>query len=297
MVPHRDFRLLSYFVVVVREGSIRGAAEKLGISPAVVSEALSELERLFDVSLVQRTTRSMRLTDAGRAVFDPAADMVAAAEAALREGQYAAQTPSGLVRITISGELCLSWLPSKLRKFEELMPNVRVEVTVNDDPVDISKSSFDLAVRASFSIEPKGVAGAIGYLPLECVCSPALINRSEDLRTRLVRIGIVGLPAASQTHRIVTAITNSAGRKRHSKIEVPCRFRTSDHVVAHRLAVEGFGAALLIGLSVDEDIAIGRLARVSEEHHFGYAALKVMVRDKHPTAAARSIQDHLLCDG
>jgi hypothetical protein len=58
---------------------------------------------------------------------------------------------------------------------------------------------------------------AIAYLPLECVCSPALIGGSEDLRRRLTRIGFVGLSEASQSHRAVTAIAQGKRQKLKSR--------------------------------------------------------------------------------
>lgn len=294
MTAHRDFRLLSYFVNVVRAGSIRGAAERLSISPAVVSEALTELEALLDVTLLQRSTRSMKLTAAGRAVFEPAADMVMAAEAALRLGSDAAQRPSGTVRMTISGELCLSWLPARLRRFERLQPAVKVEVTIDDSPMDLASSDFDLAVRATFALRKGDVERAIDDLPLECVCAPSLIGKSESLRARLSRIGIIGPTAGADGLRKITTLPLAGTGRRAMPLDVPCRFRSKDHVAAHRLALEGFGAAILMAPTVAGDLEAGRLVRVSDKHAFGYAALTILMRDRRPTAAARSLQQHLL---
>lgn len=294
MAVHRDFRLLGYFVNVVRAGSIRGAAERLSISPAVVSEALTELEALMDVTLLQRSTRSMKLTAAGRAVFEPAADMVMAAEAALRLGGDAAQRLSGTVRMTISGELCLNWLPARLRKFELLQPTVKVEVTIDDSAMDLASSDFDLAVRAAFALRKGDIDHAIDYLPLECVCAPALIAKAESLRARLTRIGIIGPTAGADGLRRITTLPRGGSSRRATRLNVPCRFRSKDHVAAHRLALEGFGAAVLMAPTVADDLETGRLVRLSDKHAFGYAALTVPMRDRRPTAAARSLQQHLL---
>lgn len=295
MTAHRDFRLLSYYVNVVRAGSIRGAAERLSISPAVVSEALTELEALLDVTLLQRSTRSMKLTAAGRAVFEPAADMVMAAEAALRLGGDAAQRPTGSVRMTISGELCLNWLPARLRQFELLHPAVKVDVTIDDSPMDLASSDFDLAVRATFALREGDAKRAIDNLPLECVCAPSLIGKAdESLRARLTRIGIIGPTAGADGLRKVTTLPLGGSGRRATQLEIPCRFRSKDHVAAHRLALEGFGAAVLMAPTVADDLETGRLVRLSDKHAFGYAALTIPMRDRRPIAAARSLQQHLL---
>ena len=287
MIAHRDFRLLGYFVAVVRAGSIRLAASRLSVSPAVVSEALAQLEEILGITLLRRTTRSMELTAAGRNVFEPAAEMVAAAEEAMQRGTTAAQKPSGILRVTVSGELCLSWLPTRLRAFEMLAPSVHVEVDIDDSPVDLTSSDYDLAIRASFSLAPEGVENAIDYLPLECVCSGERATKTENLRRRLMRIGVIGFPGPTQGHRNIVAVARGRAARRPSSIPAPCRFRTRDHVAAHRLALEGFGAALLMAPTVADDLQEGRLVRVSEQHTFGFAALRLVVRDRHPTAATR----------
>ena len=292
MIAHRDLRLLSYFVAVVRAGSVRGAAERLSISPAVVSEALSELEALLDVTLLRRTTRSMDLTETGRKVFEPAAEMIACAETAIGQAQAVARTPSGVVRMTISGELCLSWLPSKLHQFASSVGSVGVEVDIEDRAVDLPSSDYELAVRAAYSSVPKGINDAIEYVPLELVCSPSLVKEKTSLSKRLAQIGVVGNPGADLKHRTIISYLKGSRRGR-ADISAPCRFRTKDHVAAHRLAVEGFGAALLMAPTVADDLAAGRLVRVSERHTFGFAAVKVLMRDSHPTAAARSLLMHL----
>lgn len=293
MIAHRDLRLLSYFVGVVRAGSIRGAAQRFSISPAVVSEALSELERLLDVTLMRRTTRSMALTETGRRVFEAAAEMIACAETAIGHGHAAASTPAGVVRLTISGELCLSWLPAKLHDFTSTSAAVEVEVDIEDRTVDLPSSDYDLAVRAVFSLEPTGIDDAIEYVPLELVCAPSVAPAEANLQNQLTKIGIVGNPGADLKHRTITTVPIGSKRRRSVTVSAPCRFRTKDHVAAHRLAVEGFGAALLMAPTAADDIDAGRLVRVNEAYSFGFAAIKLLTRDRHPTAATRALLEHL----
>ncbi|MFY0613587.1 MAG: LysR family transcriptional regulator [Hyphomicrobiaceae bacterium] len=284
---------MSYFVAVVRAGSIRGAAQRLSISPAVVSEALSELEGLLDVTLLRRTTRSMDLTKAGRKVFEPAAEMLACAETAIGQGRAAAKTPIGVVRLTISGELCLSWLPEKLHDFTSSSPAAEVEVDIEDSAVDLASSDYDLAVRAAFSADPFGVDDAIEYVPLELVCSPSAASAGTNLQNQLAEIGLVGSPSADLKHRLIISRPIGSKKRRPIEVSAPCRFRTKDHVAAHRLAVEGFGAALLMAPTVADDLNTGRLVRVNESYAFGFAAIKLLTRDRHPTAATRRLLDYL----
>lgn len=293
MLSHQDLRRLRYFVEVVRAGSIRRGAESLRLSPAVVSEALGQLEATLGVTLLQRTTRKMQLTSTGDAVFRYAADMASAAQEALEAGRGASQEPSGPLNITLSGELCLSWLPAKLRAFETAFPKVSVAVVVDDAAVTLEHSVYDIAIRAGFSRDAKARADVIDHIPLECVCAPDLMNGGEPLDDGLQRIGLIGLSGAEPIKRSIWAATDVDGRCTWSRIEAPCRFLASEHVVHHRLALEGFGAALLMRPTVDDDLKQNRLVPVSRRHTFGFAAVSVKLRDKHPTAAARALNRHL----
>ncbi len=293
MLSHQDLRRLRYFVEVVRAGSIRRGAESLRLSPAVVSEALGQLEATLGVTLLQRTTRKMQLTSTGEIVFRRAADMASAAQEAIEAGRQASREPSGPLRITLSGELCLSWFPAKLRAFETAFPKVGVAVVVDDAPVALEHSAFDIAVRAAFSREAKAQADVIDHIPLECVCAPHLQTGEESLEHGLQRIGLIGLSGTEPIKRSIWAAIAANKQPIWSRVEAPCRFLASEHVVHHRLALEGFGAALLMRPTVDDDLARNRLVPVSARHVFGFAAVSVKLRDKHPTAAARALCQHL----
>ena len=166
MTSPRDLRLLAYFVQVVRAGSIRGAANQLALSPAVISEALSELEAILGVTLLKRTTRTMALTDVGHEVLEHAAVVVAAADQAMLVGGRSTQKPKGRVRITLPIELSIAWLPPLLRAFEDKYPGVRVEVHADDAVVALPSSEFDLAIRANYTRSKKSGSDV-------CACAPS----------------------------------------------------------------------------------------------------------------------------
>ena len=132
-----DFRLLYYFIEIVNAGSIRGAARKLGLSPAVVSAALSDLEAAVSATLISRTTRQMKLTDTGTAVFAKANDAVASVRAAMETPGQQPASLTGKVSITLPTELATIWLPPLLNRFRHLYPDVRTAVNADDAAVDL----------------------------------------------------------------------------------------------------------------------------------------------------------------
>jgi len=293
VAAHQDLRLLCYFVEVVRVGSVRGAAESLRITPAVVSEALSHLEKNLGVTLLQRTTRTMRLTQVGERVFEKAATMTSAADEALRLAQNAAEQPKGDLYLTLPGELSMSWLPRKLRQFQNEHPSVRVHLVVDDNPVALEQSPFDLAIRANFVREPDEAPDVVCNVPLECVCTPDHLRQGATIEETLNAVGLIGRPASETAKCTVPFAKTMDGKTNWTEVAVPCRFQSSEHVVMHRLALEGFGGAVLMRTTVEDDLSQRRLVKVSDDCVFGYAAVKIIVRDRYPTAAARAMHAHL----
>ncbi len=297
MATPRDLRLLAYFVQIVRAGSIRGAAAQLSLSPAVLSEALANLEELVGVTLLQRTTRSMALTDTGSAVFEQAAAAVAAADQAMILGDRGDVRPTGTVRITLPVELSISWFPGLLRSFEAGHSDLRVEVNADDEMISLQASVFDIAIRTEFDSTGEAGDDACLRAPLELVCAPTFGEALEgSLEARLARLGMIGSSSVAQGRRRIMAYPRVSKRQRGRGIEVraPSRFSVNSQVVAHRLAQEGFGAALLIGLTVAGDLATGRLIRVDEGYDYGFVVGRILMRDRYPTPAARALRDHLL---
>lgn len=298
MATPKDLRLLAYYVEIVQAGSIRGAAARLSLTPAVVSEALSELEASLGITLIQRTTRSMTVTDAGKALFKQAASAVAAADQAMAIGRTVAAKPNGKVSVTLPVELATAWLPPILRDFEAQNPDVHVHVEANDTITTLSTSAFDLAIRATFSSRKESRRRACACLPLELVCAPGHAKRKgETLDACLKRIGIIGSTATRSVRPALQAFPRKQKAVKDEAIvltDVPRRFLVNNQVVAHRLALEGFGAALLIGIAVQEDLDRGALVRVDRRYSYGYVTARVLTRDSYPTVATAAFRDHLL---
>lgn len=306
MASPKDLRLLSYYVEIVRAGSIRGAAARLSLSPAVVSEALSELEDIMGVTLVRRTTRSMQLTPEGEALLQHAALVVSAGDKAMATARRASGKATGTVCLTLPTELSVSWLPPVLRAFEASYPDIRLEVHADDTIVTLPSSNFDLAVRTTFSPKPSQDANVCACIPLEMVCAPDLLEKAdsgpeESLEQRLMRIGIIGQASGSRNHRTIEAFPHP--RKKSSsrastalkalKITAPRRFVVNNQLVAHQLALEGFGSSLLMNNNVSNDLEKGRLARIHPAYSFGYVICRAVARDRYPNRPTQAFLDFL----
>ena len=266
-----DFRLLAYFVDVVRAGSIRGGARKLRLSPAVVSAALKDLEAAVGATLLTRTTRSMALTEAGTQIYEQAVDALASVEAAMVSRSGDLRPVGGRLAVTLPVELAVTQLPGWLRTFEARYPDVKLQVHAEDQALNLSQSEFDLAVRAEFHERPRRGPDICANVKLELVCAPErLADLGEGLEERLEHVSFIATAGQARNGHL-RVIEKSTGEKQ--VVPIQPKFTANNHYVGQEFARRGFGCALLMSPSVKDDLEHGRLVRLSEAHDFGVAAV------------------------
>ena len=144
--------------VLAQTGSFTQAAQRLALSKAAVSQRLSELERAVGVPLVQRTTRSVRLTDAGRQLADETSGAFEQITQSLGSVRDLAGQPRGLVRLTAPVALGRQQVAPSLEGFFKRYPEVRIELELSDRLLNLAHEGFDLAVRHTFAPPDNHVA-------------------------------------------------------------------------------------------------------------------------------------------
>ncbi|NZA26222.1 LysR family transcriptional regulator [Luteimonas sp. SJ-92] len=152
-----DLNLLRLFLAVADAASFRAAADALGVTRSAVSQGIRRLEDTLGVALVQRTTRSVRLTEAGqrlhRQVSAPLHTVAAALEEAVDDGP-----PRGLLRVNVSSIAERFLAGPFVASFARAHPGITLDVTVSDDPIDLVAGGFDAGVRLGEVIEQDMVA-------------------------------------------------------------------------------------------------------------------------------------------
>jgi len=143
---------LPIFEAVAELRSFTAAARRLRLSTSAASQAVVRLETELGVSLLNRTTRSVNVTDAGARLLDEVAPALRVANAALANAKTERQGLSGSLRLNVPRIACRVGLPSLLAEYARRHPEVRVEVEVEDRQVDIVKERFDAGIRARASI-------------------------------------------------------------------------------------------------------------------------------------------------
>ena len=141
---------MAIFARVVDEGSFRAAAKDIGLSPSRVSEMVSDLEHYLGVTLLNRTTRKIALTNEGRMFHSRVVDMLRSAEAGLNELNALSLEPVGALRISLPAFLSGGPLTSAIASFAKLHPNVAFSVVYSDNRLGLVDDGFDMNVRAGW---------------------------------------------------------------------------------------------------------------------------------------------------
>lgn len=143
-----DLDGIAIFVKVIQAGSFSKAAKLLGMPNSTVSAKISALERRLGVTLLQRTTRKLRATQAGETYYQRSARALEELQTAENELETERGEPTGLLRVTAPVEIGHSLLPALVHEFLKQHPGMQVELIVTNRVLDLVVDGIDLAIRA-----------------------------------------------------------------------------------------------------------------------------------------------------
>jgi DNA-binding transcriptional LysR family regulator len=174
---------LHWLSVLAQQGSFTAAAERLGVSKAAMSQRIAELERAARVTLVQRTTRSVRLTEAGQRLVDDTRASFAQIAQSFAQVQDLAGQPSGLLRVTAPVAFARQQLVPLLADFLKNYPDVRLELDLSDRLTALATEGFDLAIRHTARPPDTHVAWALCRTETVLVATRAYLRRRDEPQT------------------------------------------------------------------------------------------------------------------
>lgn len=255
-----DLNQILVFVRVVRAGSFSEAARQLRMPKATVSRKVSELEDRLGARLLQRTTRKLSLTEAGRGYFDrtaPSISEIEQAEATVGQLQAA---PRGTLRVSIP--LMFGMMGPIVAEYLELYPEVELEIVSTDRRVDLVEERFDVAIRAGTLADSTLIARKLGIARSALVAAPSYLKRRGEPRT----------PADVSKHQCIifgagtkpSVWVLESGNKR-AEVRVTPRLAVNDMEIMRDVALAGMGIAALPELFGAAEIRKGRLRHVLPE--------------------------------
>ena len=252
-----DLNEIAVFVEVARAGSFAEAGRHLGMPPPTVGRYVQKLETQLGTRLMQRSTRKLRLTEAGQVFFDRCAASVTALAQAGQDLVISNETPSGLIRVAAPAGFFDAFSVDWVSEFLALYPQVNLEFVLSDEPADLIAQGIDVDFRAGLPLHPDSVARKFLTQRFILVASPAYIQKN-------------GTPAnfrALATHDCLIQTTKSGTPpvwrlNGTGDLKVSARFAANTSRAILRAAVAGLGIAMLAEVVVAPNLRAGRLIRV-----------------------------------
>jgi DNA-binding transcriptional LysR family regulator len=249
---------IEIFVKVVQAGSFSAAAKALGMPNSTVSAKLSALEKRLGVTLLQRTTRKLHVTQAGEAYFQRCVLALEQLQAAESELTSAQQEPQGCLRLTAPVELGHSLLTTLVREFLQRHPKLEVDLIITNRVVDLIAEGIDLAIRAGKLSDSRLIAKrfVVGHFGL-WASSAYLKNHGTPTHTKeLAKYELLRF-APFKGNRL--ELTNGS---ENAQPLIAGRLRADDFETLKAFALLGQGIAYLPGFLCAEEARDERLQRV-----------------------------------
>ena len=247
-----DVGAVELFVRVAELRSFRGAADALGVPRSTVSRRINELERALDTRLLQRTTRRVELTSAGKAYLRACSPAIGTIQEAGRALSTSAEETAGRLRVTAPVTLGEGLLGDVVAECLARHPQMSIELVLTDRQVELVEEKFDLAFRSGTLKDTSLVAHELGRAQLRCFAA------SEYLRDR----GTPRTPRDLLRHDCIlfTPLAPRGRwtfRSRGRTVEVPVRGRLVVNSIPLALdaAMRGVGIVRVPGALVVEGLA------------------------------------------
>lgn len=286
---------MAVFVAAAEEGSLTAAARRFGLSASMAGKHVASIEADLNVRLMQRSTRSLVLTEAGRAYYARCKRLLEDYDEARREASDARTVVRGVLRVAAPitfGEMHLSGL---IGRYMARYPEVSVEVMLNDRYVDLLAEGIDVAIRIGQLRDSDLIARRLAPCRMIFCASPAFMEQYGELRTidqlrRAPRLAFSDAVSAGDW-----SIVEQDGT-RHT-IDGPVRMRVNNMKMLLAAALSGTGVTYGPSFVFDEHIAEGKLVALLP----GFGTTQLAIHAVYPTnryvtLKLRSFVDHLISE-
>ena len=285
---------MAVFVAVAEAKGFRAAGDRLGVSGSAVSQALRRLEERLGVPLVQRTTRSVRLTEAGERLYAAVRPVLEELRAAVSAVSELGNEPRGTLRLQVSTAADTVLSGAVLAGFLALHPHVRLDVWVSDAPTDIVAAGYDAGIQLGEVIARDMMAVPVtGDIRLVVVGAAEYFARHPRPRhpRDLAEHQCINWHATAEAPPYRWEFTEGG---RDFSVAVPTRVLTNEPAVLIGLARAGVGLTIVYEDQVREDIARGDLVPVLEEFSTPFPGFYLYFpRRRHASPALRALIEYL----
>ena len=256
------------FSKVVQAGSLSAAARELGVSPAVVSRTLAGLEARLGVRLVNRTTRSLSLTDEGASYFETCLRILAEIDEADAAVSSRRVEPQGVLKVALPASFGHKHIAPLIPRFAERYPKIELALSLSDRSINLIEEGFDLAIRIA-ELKDSSLAARKLAPNRRVVCaSPAYLRQHGEPQTPqdLARHNCL-VTTWEQGFAMTWEYKSPVGKR--SSVRVTGRYACDNWEVLREWAVAGLGVALKSTWDVRKHLEDGSLVPLLPGYDFG----------------------------
>ncbi|MEM8844453.1 MAG: LysR family transcriptional regulator [Pseudomonadota bacterium] len=283
---------MAVFVGVINAGSFTSAARALGHSTSYVSKEITRLEKRLGSRLLNRTTRTISLTDTGRAFYERSSQIVNDAENAERSINQLQEKPNGLLRVNAPGSFGTNYLLDVLPRFMHRYPDVKLEVEFNDRLIDVVAEGYDVVIRVDAIKDSNLVARRFTSSRSVVVASPDYLKRkgcpkqAEDLvHHDCIAYSLLTSPTQWSFHKDGV----------RTNVTVDPRALCNSSIIEVAMVVNGIGITRLPLFTCEKEVENGNLKVILDDYdeikHDVYA---VYPHRQYLTAKVRAFVDFLV---
>lgn len=271
-----DLKPYVVFAETVQAGSMSEAARRLGMSPSAVSQTLRALEQQAGITLLNRSTRKLSLTEAGERIYPHCLRMLEAAESVKSSLASARDVPAGEIRISAPVGFA-AHISAALAPVLQNAPNLRLNLFLDDHMVDLIKNRIDVAVRAGKMADSTWITRKLSEAEMILCASPAYLNRygmpyslesfqqhhwiaSHNDVIHVVRHGL-------SEYELGFDVFCSQGSAQRVKVNVS--YQSNNQVALHQMCEHGLGIAKLAYPDALEALERGALVHVLPQWRLG----------------------------
>ena len=259
------FNTMRTFRRIVELGGLAKAAEDLGISPAGLSKQLRALEAHLDTVLIQRTTRSMSLTDTGRTYYADCCRLLDELDVLERSIKQQSQRVTGKLRVNAPLSFAISVLSPLLAEFLQQYPDLQLDLVMEDRLVDAVAHGFDVSIRLRNTLEDSSlIARRLASLEQKLCAAPSYLEKygipasATDLqRHKMLSYSLAhtqGITADDDRDKQETGNIALLSGAEHSQV--------NNSLMLRDLLIAGLGIGALPSFLADPALHDGRLQRI-----------------------------------
>jgi DNA-binding transcriptional LysR family regulator len=283
---------VAVFVAVINSGSFKAAAESLGHSTSYISKEVSRLEKRLGSRLLNRTTRTISLTDAGKSYYERCQQIVIDAENASRSVSRLQDEPRGLLRVNAPTSFGERHLLERLSEFLHRYPEVNLDIEFNDRIIDVVAEGYDVVIRVGHVSDSTLVARAFTKSRSVVIASPEYLRQhgtpekaSELEDHHCIAYSLLPNPLSWEFKK----------EDEHVQLKLSPRALCNNSMVMIALACNGIGITRTPLFNCDREVDEGKVKIILEDYeqreHNVYA---VYPHRQYLTAKVRVFVDYLV---